>query len=84
MRLILAGNYEQFRQIARPGDKYLATLPDDLLGHNNCDLVETGTFFVRPDFKPEEVYFYCVSHGISMSLQIKGLLAPTNSVINKS
>ena len=71
MRLILAGNYQQFRDIAKPEDKYLAHLPDDLLGYNSCDLIEEGTFFLRKDFKPEEIYYYCISHNISMSNTIK-------------
>lgn len=67
MRLILAGNHQQYLAVARPGDKYLAVLPDDLFGHHNCDLIEVGTFFEKADFEPAEIYYYCKSHNISMS-----------------
>ena len=70
MRLILAGNKAQAWDVMRPDDKYLAALPEDLLGHCNCDLVEIGTYWLRPDFKPEEIYYYCKSHNISMSNSI--------------
>ena len=68
MRLILAGNAEQARIVLRRGDKYLAILPDDLFGHANCDLIEIGTFYLRADYKPEEIYYYCKSHNISMPI----------------
>jgi hypothetical protein len=71
MRLILARNKQEALPYVRPGDKYLGILPDDLFGHSDCDLMEVGNFWVRPDFKIEEIYYYCKSHNISMSQQIK-------------
>ena len=67
MRLILARNKAEAWEHIRPGDKYLAILPDDLFGHASCDLLEVGNYWARPDFKFEEIYHYCISHNISMS-----------------
>ena len=71
MRLILARNKQEALPYVRPGDKYLSILPDGLFGHSDCDLMEVGNFWARPDFKIEEIYYYCISHNISMSDQFK-------------
>ncbi len=76
MRLILAGNVEQARMIYKPDDKYLASLPDDLLGHADCPLIETETFYLRADYEPEEIYYYCKSHNISMSEWLETRIKP--------
>ena len=76
MRLVLAGNVEQAKAIYEPGDKYLACLPNDLLGHTDCSIKETGTFYFRPDYKPEEIYYYCKSHNISMSIWLETRITP--------
>lgn len=68
--LILARTINQARTVMRPGDKILAILPDDLFGRADCALITVGDFWARPDFKPEEVYFYCKSHNITMPQSI--------------
>ena len=70
-RLLLARTKEEAMPYIRPGDKYLGILPDDLFGRSDCDLIEVGNFWARPDFKIEEIYYYCISHNISMSDQFK-------------
>lgn len=67
MRLILARTADEARRVMRLGDKYLGILPDDLFGHCDCDLMEIGYYWARPDFKAGEIYYYCKSHNITMS-----------------
>lgn len=71
MRLILAQNKAEAWSYMRPDDKYLAILPDDLFGHADCELLGVGNFWLRPDFKTEEIYYYCIGHNISMSNNLK-------------
>ena len=71
MRLILARTRARALPYMRPGDKHLGTLPDDLFGHYNCDLVEVGDYWARPDFKGGEIFYYCISHNITMSKSFK-------------
>lgn len=74
MRLILARTKAEAWEYLRPDDKYLASLPEDLVGHCNCDLLEVGNFWARGDFKAEDIYYYCKSHNITMSKDFEKLV----------
>ena len=69
MNLVLAANYKEFKQspFNNLDHKYLGVLPDDLIGHSNCELIAYGRFWMRGDYKPEEIYSYCKNHNISLS-----------------
>ena len=75
MRLILAGNAEQAKSVYCSGDKYLAILPNDLFGHSDCNLAAVGTFYMRPDYNQNEIYYYCKSHNITLPEWLETRLA---------
>ncbi len=69
MKLVIAGSYDEFHRDFRCSHKdykYLATLPQDLRGHECTTLILSGTYYKRKDFArhEEDIYTYCRAHNI--------------------
>ncbi len=68
MRLVIAGSYYQFTRRYDRRFKYLAVLPDDLMGHKDTTLYLHGTYKRRPDYRHFAIRSYCDQHNILMIL----------------
>ncbi len=70
--LVIAGNHDEFLEggFKEGRDKYLAILPEELLGTSNSQLVVYGTWTRRGDVKPEEIIAYCQTHNIRLPSEL--------------
>ena len=71
IKLAIAENYGQFRNLVGAfykEYKYLARLPDDLRGLQNCELHLIGRYAWRDDYynNQYEIEVYCAIHNIKI------------------